>query len=74
MRLQRKIRQEPGTKTVKRTFYELRYLDSWGFWESLWQETSKKVAMIRFRAALKRCPEYRLVKVTETTIPHIPNK
>ena len=59
---------------MTRTFYELRYLDCWGFWESLWQETSKKVAMIRFRAARKRGLKYRLVKVTETTIPHRPNK
>lgn len=53
-----------------KTFYELRYEDFWHDWNCLWRETSKKVAMIRFRARRKKDPSVRLVKVTETTIPY----
>ena len=59
---------------MTRTFYELRAVDKWGGYHILWEETSLKVARIRFNARRKYDPDCRLVKVTETTIPHRPNK
>ena len=58
-----------------KTFYELRIKDTfWGGHTNIRTYYSKKRALIGFKAERKRNKTARLVKVTETTIPHRPNK